>query len=219
MDNRPRKRLSLPTHALFVVCQYMGAAAVCLGYPGAGEPACLWPGGFAVPRLALMLWPLLILGADILLDRAWMNALRMDLAEGEGPGRGLHRKAIEALSALILFLVDIAAILSVLASQQKGAVDPVSLRLHTAAMAAGIILWIYGRSMPRIPYNSIWGIRTSAALKSVETWGSVHLKAMPGTCACGAVCLVAAALLSPMPAVICAAACLIAAFAFMFTRR
>ena len=216
MENRTGKRLSIPLHALFVVCQYLGAAAVCLGCPGASARVGLWPGGPEVNRAALMLWPTLLLIVDILLDRAWLRALRADLAEGD---KGLHRKTLEALAAPVLFLLDLVAMLTVLRAQNPESVDPTSVRLHTAAMAAGIVLWIYGRLLPRIPYNSIWGIRTAASLKGVQPWGVIHLKAMPGVCACGALCLAAGTFLSPISALACAGMCLIAAFAYMFTRK
>lgn len=220
MQNRPRKRFSLPLHGLYVVCQYLGAAAVCLGYPGATAQTALWPRGPVLPRQALMLWPLLLLAADVLLDRAWMNALKSDLAEEKaGKGPGLHRKAIEAITAPVLFLLDIAAIITILSCQSPDAAGNMEVRLHTAAMAAGIILWVYGRCLPRVPFQSVWGIRTAAANQSVQSWGVVHLRAMPGVCACGALALLGGTFLSPIPAVACAAACLIAAFLFMFTRK
>lgn len=215
MQNAPRKRLSIPLHTLYVVCQYMGACAVCLGYPGIGSTARLWPAGPEVPRYAIMLWSLLLLTTDVLLDRRWLRALRQDLNEE----KGLHRKTLEALASPVLFIMDIVALLAVLSSQGGSAASSMDIRLHTAAMAAGIILWIYGRLLPRIPYKSLWGIRTPAAMKDVPSWGRVHLSAMPGVCACGGLCLVAGTFLSPIPALGVAAACLVAAFAVMFTRK
>lgn len=216
MQNPPRKRLTLPLHEMYVVCQYIGAAAVCLGYPGTVDPVRLWPGGPQVARPMLMLWALALLFADVLLDRSWLRALKADLAEGD---RGLHRRTLEALAAPVLFIMDVVAILAVLSSQRETDGFTAEIRLHTAAMAAGIILWIYGRLMPRIPYNSIWGIRSKAALKGVAQWGAVHLSAMPGVCLCGGLSLVAGTFLSPAPALACAAACLVAAFGIMFTRK
>lgn len=215
MHNRPRKRLSLPLHTLFVICQYMGAAAVCLGWAGATPEAALWPGGPVVPRRALLLWPLALLAIDLWLDDAWMRALKADLSEGGG----LHCRTLEALAAPVLFVADVIALLTILACQRPGAAGDFPVRLHTAAMAAGITLWIYGRLMPRIPYRSVWGIRSAAAMKDAEAWGAVHLKAMPWVCAFGVATLCAAAFLPPVPAAATAAACLIAAFAVMFSRK
>ena len=217
MENRRRRRLTLPIHALYVACQYLGACAVCLGYPGVGDFARLWPGGPAVPRHAIMLWPLALLAADVLLDRAWLRAYGMDLAEGAD--RGLHRRTLEALAAPVLFILDFVATLAVLSCQRENAAFDPQVRLHTAAMAAGIVLWIYGRALPRIPYKSVWGIRTAAALQSVHAWGIIHLKAMPAACLCGALCLVAGTFLSPTSALCAAAALLVAAFLYMFTRK
>lgn len=219
MENRRRRRLTLPIHTLYVACQYLGTCAVCLGYPGVGDCARLWPGGPAMPRPVIMLWPLALLTADLLLDRAWLRAYRLDLAEGPGHGHGLHRRTLEALAAPVLFILDVVAILAVLASQRENAAYDAQVRLHTAAMAAGIALWIYGRALPRIRYKSVWGLRTAAAMRSVRNWGAVHLKAMPGACLCGALCLVAGTFLSPIPALCTAAALLVAAFVFMFTRK
>ncbi|MBR2699669.1 MAG: hypothetical protein IKE76_13865 [Clostridia bacterium] len=219
MENRRRRRLTLPIHALYVACQYLGACAVCLGYPGVGDCARLWPGGPAMSRPAIMLWPLALLTVDLLLDRAWLGAYGLDLAEGAGHGRGLHRRTLEALAAPVLFILDVVAILAVLASQRDNAVNDPMVHLHTAAMAAGIALWIYGRALPRIRYKSVWGLRTAAAMRSVRAWGAVHLKAMPGACLCGALCLVAGTFLSPVPALCTAAALLVVAFLYMFTRK
>ena len=219
MENRRRRRLTLPIHALYVACQYLGACAVCLGYPGVGDCARLWPGGPAMSRPAIMLWPLALLTVDLLLDRAWLRAYGLDLAEGAGHGRGLHRRTLEALAAPVLFILDMVATLAVLSSQRENAALDPQVRLHTAAMAVGVALWLYGRALPRIRYKSVWGLRTAAAMRSVRAWGAVHLKAMPGACLCGALTLLAGTFLSPVPALCAAAALLTAAFVFMFTRK
>ena len=221
MQRPTQKRLSLPIHTLFVLCQYMGMASVCLGYPGAAPQARLWPGGPLLPRRALMLWAVFFMVVNLFLDRAWLKMLQADMAEKThaSSGYGLHRKTLEALASPVLFILDLIAIYTILSCQQEGAAYLASTRLHTIAMAVGTILWIYGRRMPFIPFGSIWGIRTQNTNQSIQAWGAVHLKAMPGVCLAGLIALTAGVFLPSIPSAACAVLCLFAAFAFMYTRK
>ena len=221
MQRPAKKRLSLPIHTLYILCQYMGMALVCLGYPGAAPQAPLWPNGPLLPRRALMLWAVFFMAVDLLLDRVWLKMLRADMAEKKSAATacGLHTKTLEALASPALFILDLVAAYTIFSCQQEGAAYLSSTRLQTVAMAIGTILWIYGRRMPYIPFESIWGIRTPNTNQSIQAWGVVHLKAMPGVCLCGLAALLAGVFLPLIPAVACAVLCLFLAFAFMYTRK
>ena len=221
MRHPDKKRLTLPIHTLFIVCQYMGMALVCLGYPGAASKVRLWPNGPLLVRRALMLWPLFFLTVNLYLDHVWLKMLRIDITEGKtsASDEGLHRKTLEALASPVLFVLDLIAGYAVLSCQLEGAAYLSSVRLQTASMAIGVILWIYGRRMPFIPFGSIWGIRTPGTNQSVQAWGVVHLRAMPGVCLCGFLALLAGTFLPPMSALVCAALCLFGAFVFMYSRK
>ncbi|MBQ9008559.1 MAG: SdpI family protein [Clostridia bacterium] len=62
-------------------------------------------------------------------------------------------------------------------------------------MAAGCVLWIYGRALPRIPFGSIWGIRTAKTLASETAWTNAHLKGRALFCILSLISFVAGILL------------------------
>ena len=218
-----RKKGKLTLNTFYPIAQYMAVVMIALSYPRLSPVTWLLP-GVTGPRAAIMLWAAALLGVDVLMDRAYLRAYRKDLWELENKVAhgGMNRSTLLAIGVPCLFILDIAAIAHLyLCYFRGGAGGSAGLSMHTGAMAVGCVLLIYGRLLPRLPFGSIWGMRTKATLKDQLSWGKAHLKAAPWFCACGGAALVAGTFFSPAPALAVAAACCalaLAAFAWCANR-
>lgn len=206
-----RKKGKLTLNTFYPIAQYMAVVMVALSYPRLSPVTWLLP-GITGPRAVMLLWVAALLGVDALMDRAYLRAYRKDLWELENkvPHGGMNRSTLLAIDVPCLFLLDIAAIAHLYLSYFRGgagACEGMALSMHTGAMAVGCVLMIYGRLLPRLPFGSIWGLRTKATLKDQTAWGKAHLKAEPWFCACGGAALAAGMLLQPAPALAVAAGC------------
>lgn len=214
-----RKKWTISLSAWYPVAMYLGAFLVCMALPQLPEQTWLLPERVG-SRALLMLWVVLLLGIDLLLDRIYLKCLKKDLAERAAGVKhgGLNVQTHQALSAMGMFLLDAIAVLHMVVSfNQAGAVRLAgqAVTFRSLALAAGIILWIYGRLLPRIPFQSIWGIRTKASMVDVPSWGRIHLKAVWPVCLGGALALVCGTLLPAGQALVGAALSCALAFGAM----
>ncbi len=215
-----RKKGSETLQHFFPVAQYLAAVLIALCYPRLNETTWLLP-GVEWPRIWLMLWVIALLGLSYLMDRAYLKAYYRDLVEIQNkvPNGNLNRSTLLALGVPLMFVVDAVAIAHLYLSYFRSNTAPVSdiaLNQHTVAMAVGMVLWIYGRLLPKIPYKSIWGIRTKATMADQLVWGKAHLKAVPWLCGSGAAALMAASVFSGTLSFILSALFCVVAFIGMF---
>ena len=215
------KKGKLTLNTFFPISQYAAAVLIALSYPRLQENTWLLPQIYGC-RAWLMLWVAVLLGVSILLDRAHLKAYYRDLWEIEHNVKNgnMNRSTLLALSVPLMLILDAVAVVHLYFSYFKGGENPLSdvlLIQHTAAMAIGMVLWIYGRLLPKIPYQSIWGIRTKSTMADKLAWGKAHLKAAPWTCGCGLVTLIAASLFSVQAGLIISIALCLIAFAGMFS--
>ena len=156
----------------------------------------------------LMLWTALILFLAWRTDRGLSR--RRDagpetaVTRGEGPAPrtadGGPRAALNGESLFFLsWTVTGLLILSAAAAAHlyyvwylsgQPAEEP-SGRLPLLLMAAGCVLWIYGRKLPSVPFGSVWGIRTRETLSGPENWEKACGKGSAVCLIAGAACLAA----------------------------
>ena len=215
-----RKKGSETLQRFFPIAQYLAAVLIALCYPRLKETTWLLP-GVEGPRIWLMLWVIVLLGLSYLMDRAYLRAYYRDLVEIQNkvPNGNLNRSTLLALGVPMMFVVDAVAIAHLYLSYFRSGAAPVNdvaLNQHTVAMAIGMVLWIYGRLLPKIPHKSIWGIRTKATMADQLAWGKAHLKAVPWVCGAGAAALIAASVLSGTLSFILSAIFCVVAFIGMF---
>lgn len=201
----------------FPVTQYMAAVLIALSYPRLSETTWLLP-GVTGSRAWLMLWVPALLGVAVLMDRAHLRAYQRDLWELEHktPHGNMNRSTLLAIGVPCLFVLDAVAVAHLYLSYFRGGpgtADASAQAQQTAALAVGIVLWIYGRFLPKLPFESVWGIRTRRTLADTRAWGSAHLKATPWFCACGAAALAAGVFLPPLPGLCAAVVCCAVALA------
>ena len=214
------KKTSRTLQQFFPVSQYMAAVLIALSYPRLNERTWLLPETEGT-RLWLMLWVVLLLGLSMLLDRAHLKAYYRDLLEikNKVPHGNLNRSTLLALCVPLMLVVDGIAIAHLYLSYFKSGANTLSEPLliqHTAAMAVGVVLWIYGRFLPQIPHRSIWGIRTQKTMADQLVWGKAHIKAVPWVCGAGAVALAAGSILPVQISLAIAVVCCVVAFVGMF---
>ena len=218
-----RKRGRITLEKMFPVAKYLGGAFIAIILPCLPSSLLLMPGVIG-SRAWMMLWVVVLFFLACMADQAWNKAYRKDLYEIEHKVKNgnLNRSTLLALTVPVLFLLDAAAIAHLYyaylhsAAQDAGTMQFV---LENAVMSVGVVLWIYGRAMGRIRYNSIWGIRSKAALQSPEAWQQIHTKAALPTMVCGAVTLTVGTFLSGMQALTSAVVCCCVAFSFMFSMK
>ena len=214
------KKGKLTLNTFFPISQYLAAAVIALCYPQLSKQTWLLP--IAVgSRAWMMLWLPVLLGLSALMDRAYLKAYYRDLWEIENKVKNgnMNRSTLLALGVPMMLIVDAVAIAHFYLSYFKGGAGTLSgtpLTMHTAAMAIGAVLWIYGRLLPKIPHQSLWGIRTQTTMADQLAWGKAPLTAMPWACAGGAAALAAGTFLPPQAAFVVAAVCGAAAFVGMF---
>ncbi len=174
----------------------------------------LWP-GMDGSRAFLMLWTFLLLLLAWLADNGLVKRIQADHREvspaaptnfAQPSARvafsqpstvaGPNTLFFLAWSVPGMLLLNLAAIIHLYLSWYYAGRPAVSPSLPVLLlMAAGCVLWIYGRVLPRIPYGSIWGIRTKDSLSSAEAWFALSRRAAPLCLAAGAACLFAGTLL------------------------
>lgn len=190
--NRKKGRITLD--GLFPVAKYMGAAFVAICLPRLPGQLWLLP-GLTASRAWLLVWVAVLLGSAMLMDRAWIRAYHRDLIEirNKVKNGNLNRSTLLALGVPLLFLADLAAIAHLYLCLYHSGMTTLTgqmVNLATGLMAAGMVLWIYGQLLPRIPFGSIWGIRTAKTMADQQTWGLVHLVAVRWVCLAGAVLMI-----------------------------
>lgn len=217
--NRKPGRITL--EMLCPILQYAGAVLLSIAYPQLPETIAFLP-GVQLPRVLLALWVILLLILSILLDHAAIRARAKDAAELRDHVRngGLNHSTLLALALPALFILNAAAIFHLywvyLHSAQASSA---SFSQRSAAMAVGIVLFIYGRSLPKIRFGSVWGIRTKQTLSEPMTWAKAHLAASLPVTLCGAIALAAGFILPETLSLLLAACGCIAAFGVMFLRK
>lgn len=214
------KKGKLTLNTFFPISQYLAAAVIALCYPQLNHRTWLLP-SVSGSRAWMMLWLPVLLGISMLMDRAYLKAYSRDLWEIENKIKNgnLNRSTLLALGVPMMLILDAVAIAHFYVSYFKGGVSPLSgtpMTMHTAAMAIGVVLWIYGRFLPKIPHRSIWGLRTQTTMADRLAWGKAHLKAVPWACTGGAAALIAGVFLPPQAAFAAAVLCCAAAFVGMF---
>ncbi|MBQ2990552.1 MAG: SdpI family protein [Clostridia bacterium] len=177
------KRGRLTLHTFYPVVKYMGAVLLALSYPRLNETTWLMPDVYG-PRAFVMAAAAFLLLISLWLDRSYDLAEEKDLDEIRRHVRygNMNRSTLLALSVPCMFVLDLLAILYLYLSYFRGGAGSqggVSLSMHTAAMACGIVLFIYAGFLPRLSYGSIWGFKVSASMKSEDVWKRVHKSAAP----------------------------------------
>ena len=162
-------RLSWPA------AQYAGALLVSLNLQHLPRKAWLLPGIFG-SRAFLMLWTLILLILAWRGDLARSRGAEEDQKRFEGVS---HELSFLALAVPGLFLLDLCAAAHLYLSWYHSGMPPVSFgfSVPVVLMAAGCVFWIYGRVLPRLPFDSIWGLRTPSTRGSREAWDGTHRKA------------------------------------------
>ena len=175
-----RKKLKLTLRHFYAAAKYAGILLIAINYPRLPGTVAPWP-GWRLPRCAMMLWvvPLLLIGfrTDLAAGRAILRD-REELQQGKAGG-GLNLSTLLALTTPLFFLIDAAAVAHFYTAWFSGTPAPYTTRVmgHMAIMAAGCVLWIYGRVMPSLPFNSVWGFRVAAMTKDPRAWRLWHAKA------------------------------------------
>ena len=190
--NRKKGRITL--EGLYPVAKYMGAAFVAISYPRLPKQLWILP-GFSAHRAVLLLWVAALLLAAVLMDRAWLKAYHRDLIEirSKVKNGNLNRSTLLAIGVPLLFIADAAAIAHLYVCLHHTGMPVLSGQMVNAAtglMAAGMVLWIYAQFLPRIPFGSIWGIRTAKTMADQQAWGLAHLAAVRWVCLAGAVLMI-----------------------------
>jgi len=219
--NRQTRKSRLTLHTFYPITQYMAAVLAAISYPMLSETTWLAP-GVSGPRAVMMLWVAFLLGVSLLMDRSYDRAEKKDLEEIQNHVRygNMNRSTLLALGVPCLFILDLVVIIHLYLSYLRGgagSADGIALRLHIAAMACGIVLFIYGSVLPRLPYGSIWGLKVSASMKSPEIWKHVHASASPCALLFGALILALGTFLSGIYAFAAAILALVCCFARMFS--
>ena len=220
MEQR-RKKWNITIDHWFFFSQYAGAVLLVLGYARLPLQTRLLP-GVTGNRAFLLLLPAALLALAYGLDRLYLKALKKDLFEKKQgvKNAALHVRTLEALAAPAMLLLDAGALLwFFLSMKSSGMLEGDEVTRRSLALAFGITLWIYGRVLPKIPYGSIWGIRTSAAMKSVTEWGRIHLNGVPVLCIAGAAALLCGAFLPANAALVFAVLAFAAAFLIVFQKK
>lgn len=215
-----RKKGASTLQTFFPVSQYLAAVLIALSYPRLQKTTWLLP-GVEGHRVWLMLWVAVLLGLSVLFDRMHLKAYYRDLWEikNKVPHGNLNRSTLLALGVPLMLVADGVAIAHLYLSYFKSGAASLSGQLliqHTAAMAIGMVLWIYGRFLPKIPHRSIWGLRTPKTMADQIAWGKAHLKAVPWACGAGALSLIAGSMLTAGSGLAVAIVCCIIAFIGMF---
>lgn len=218
--NKRFKKGRLTLYTFYPITKYMGAALVALSYPRLNASAWLMP-DITGPRALMMLWTAFLLGISVWMDASYARAEKKDLEEIQNHVRygNMNRSTLLALGVPCLFILDLLAIAHLYLSYFRagsGAAGSAALRLHTGAMACGIVLFIYACYLPRLPYGSIWGLKISASMKSREIWKRTHEAAAPCALLSGVVILVLSTFLSGMAAFISSVLVLILCLLRMF---
>ena len=188
------KKLKLTLRHFYAAAKYAGMLLVSLNLPRLPGTIRLWP-GWTVPRCAVMLWTAALMFIGFRTDLAAGRAIlrdREEIRQGKAGG-GLNLSTFLALVTPLLFLLDAAAaghFYSAWFASASPLPNTLPVMLHTALMAVGCVVWIYGRAMPALPCNSVWGFRTNVTLQSPESWRNWHLKASTWFCAAAIAILV-----------------------------
>ena len=189
---KKKKGLADTLRWAYPVAKYAAVLLIALNLHRLPAQVALLPGA-AGPRWLLMIWVALLLAAGCLADRRAEIDRRKDEALQGNAGSGMNLLSFLALAVPGLLLLDAAAIAHVYYCWfQGGAAD--AERVHAAVMAAGCVLWIYGRALPDVPYGSVWGIRTKKTRCSAETWRETHKRYAAVFCVIGCLFLIAGAL-------------------------
>lgn len=175
------KKVKLSLHTFYPITKYMAAVLTAVSYPLLSETTWLMP-GVTGPRIFMMLWPAFLLGISLWMDKSYARAEKKDLEEIQNHVRygNMNRSTLLALGVPCLFILDLLSIIHLYLSYLRGGasgVHGVTLRLHIAAMACGVVLFIYGSYLPRLQYGSIWGLKVHAAMRNPHTWKNVHARA------------------------------------------
>ena len=171
------------------VAQYAAVLLVSLNLGQLPREIASWP-GFQAPRAVLMLWVVLLLFLAWRSDRTAARKQELDLSAGDRwESHLLTYLAWSVPGLLALDAVAIAHFYDCLFRSGAGEIT-VAFRFSTVVMATGCVLWIYGMQVSRLPYRSLWGLRTSAALSSEEAWKRAHQRLMFPLLTAGALCLI-----------------------------
>lgn len=215
-DMKPPRKLRLTLDALFPVAQYLGASYTLLSWPRLQAITWLTPRHTGA-RGWMLLWPLALLLLALWTDASYDKAEAKDLIEirtGK-PYGNMNRSTLLALCVPLLFVLDLLAVVHLhISCLRSGTAD-----LHpmqAGAIAAGLVLFIYGRRLPRIRFGSIWGIATPKTRADEAVWKAVHARASRPVTLIGALCLISGLLLPPVSGLAAAGALCCLAFAAMF---
>ena len=178
---------------LYAVARYAAAMLVALNLHSLPERVPLLP-GVTGPRGFLMLWAALLLGLSVLMDRRWEASRQRDREEGTAHGGDRNRLSFLILALPLLILLDGLAVWHLYAAFFSGEAASGG-GAAVWVMAAGCVLWIYGRCLPSLPYRSFWGIRTAESLASEAAWERLHRRGSAVLCVAGALCLAAGTIL------------------------
>ena len=181
--NKRFKKGRLTLHTFYPITKYMGAFLIALSYPRLNTSTWLMP-DITGPRALMMLWTAFLLGICIWMDASYARAEKKDLEEIQNHVRygNMNRSTLLALGVPCLFILDLLAIAHLYLSYFRagaGSAGAVSLHLHTAALACGMVLFIYAGYLPRLSYGSIWGLKVSASMKNRDVWKRTHEAAAP----------------------------------------
>lgn len=210
-----KKKATLTLPGLYPVAQYLGAGVALMVYPFLPGRVLLLT-GLEGSRRWVLLWAALLLSASVACDRAYLRAWKKDLWEQKNkcPGGNLNRGTFLALAVPMLLAADAAALVylyGVYLRSPGGLPMGWPPPLGAVSMSVGAVLWIYGRRLPWLKQNSLWGVRTSYTLSGQQAWTRCHGRAArPVACLGGGALLCGAFLPSGLG---CALACAMAAAA------
>lgn len=175
------KKAKLSLYTFYPITKYMAVVLISVSYPLLSETTWLMP-GVTGPRIFMMLWPAFLLGISLWMDKSYADAEKKDLEEIQNHVRNgnLNRSTLLALGVPCLFILDLLAIIHLYLSYLRGGasnVHGIALRLHIAAMACGVVLFIYGTCLPRLQFGSIWGLKVRSTMHNPYIWKNVHARA------------------------------------------
>ncbi len=170
-----KKKLRLGLHHFYPAAKYAGALFTALAWGYLPETVWLWGDVFSSRRF-LLLWAAALLLLGLWLDRSRRAAREKDAAEIKASVKygGLNESTLLALSVPLMFILDALAVLHLYLSYFKSGAPSAADPADALLPAAGMVLFIYGRALPQIPYRSIWGIATKDARKSEAAWKQRH---------------------------------------------